>query len=256
MALGKNKRLSKAKKGSKKKVGETFLKKDWYDLKAPSMFSVRNFGKTLVTKSQGMKLAADGLKGRVFEVSLGDLNQDENNAFRKIKLCCEDVQGNNCLTDFHGMDMTRDMLCYMIRKWHTLIEAYVDVKTTDGYLLRMFSIAFTKKAPDQTKTTCYAQTSQVKAIRKKMREVMHLEASTVPLRDLVKKLIPESIGKDIEKACKGIFPLQNVYIRKVKILKKPKMDITKLMELHSESAPDAGSKVARAEGEEAKNLIT
>ena len=38
--------------------------------------------------------------------------------------------------------------------------------------------------------------------------------------------IPDSIGKDIEKACQGIFPLHDVYIRKVKILKKPKFDST------------------------------
>ena len=38
-------------------------------------------------------------------------------------------------------------------------------------------------------------------------------------------------GKEIEKACQGIYPLQNVYIRKVKILRAPKFDITKLMEV-------------------------
>jgi hypothetical protein len=53
MAVGKNKKISKGKKGGKKKIGDPFLKKEWYTLKAPSMFSVRNFGKTLVTKSQG-----------------------------------------------------------------------------------------------------------------------------------------------------------------------------------------------------------
>lgn len=36
--------------------------------------------------------------------------------------------------------------------------------------------------------------------------------------------IPDSIGKDIEKACQGIYPLHDVYIRKVKVLKKPKFD--------------------------------
>ena len=38
-------------------------------------------------------------------------------------------------------------------------------------------------------------------------------------------------GKDIEKACQGIYPLQSVYIRKVKVLRTPKFDITKLMEV-------------------------
>ena len=35
---------------------DPFLKKDWYDLKAPSMFVVRNVGKTLVTRTQGTKV--------------------------------------------------------------------------------------------------------------------------------------------------------------------------------------------------------
>ena len=36
--------------------------------------------------------------------------------------------------------------------------------------------------------------------------------------------IPDSIGKDIEKICQSIYPLHDVYVRKVKILKKPKFD--------------------------------
>lgn len=73
----------------------------------------------------------------------------------------EEVQGRNVLTNFHGMDLTRDKLCSMVKKWQTMIQAHVDVKTTDGYLLRMFCIGFTKKKQFQVNKTCYAQNTQV-----------------------------------------------------------------------------------------------
>jgi small subunit ribosomal protein S3Ae len=257
MAVGKNKRLTKGgRKGGKKKQGDPFLKKEWYDIKAPSVFTVRNCGKTLVSRTQGTKIATEELKGRVLELNLADLNNDEDQAYKKVKLCIEEVQGRNCLTDFHALELTRDKQQSLIRKWHTLIEAHVDVKTTDGYLVRLFCLAFTKKQPGQERNNCYAQTAQIRKIRKKMTEIMTNEVNKVQLRDLVKKLIPESIGKQIEKETQGIFPLKDVHIKKVKILKKPKFDITKLMELHSGGDDDAGVDMLRPEEDDAKNLLS
>lgn len=67
--------------------------------------------------------------------------------------------------------------------------------------------------------------------------------------------IPDSIGKDIEKACQGIYPLHNVFICKVKVLKKPKFDYRKFMEMHGEgysetmsTVTDLGEAVARPLG--------
>merc|ERR1712151_1070347 len=204
----------------------------------------------------GTKIATEELKGRVLELNLADLNNDDDQAYKKVKLCIEDVQGRNCLTDFHGLTLTRDKLCSLIRKWHTLIEAHVDVKTSDVYMVRLFVIAFTKRRQDQEKTNCYAQTAQIRKIRRKMIDIIINEAAKVQLRDLVKKLIPESIGKEIEKQTQGIFPLKDVLIRKVKILKKPKFDITKLMELHGDSGDyDEGAALGRPEAEDAKNTL-
>ena len=80
---------------------DPFTKKEWYDVKAPSMFNIRQVGKTLVSRTVGTKIAADGLRGRVYEVSLADLQNDEI-AYRKFKLICDEVQGKNCLTNFYG----------------------------------------------------------------------------------------------------------------------------------------------------------
>jgi small subunit ribosomal protein S3Ae len=172
------------------------------------------------------------------------------------------------------MSFTTDKLRSLVRKWQTLIEAHVDVKTTDNYMLRLFCIGFTKRRPNQVKRTCYAQASQIRQvtyisvpvaciaelkicsnflyiklsstmfacylytsamycvqIRRKMVEIMANQASTCDLKELVSKFIPEVIGKEIEKSTSSIFPLQNVFIRKVKILKAPKFDLGKLMEV-------------------------
>ena len=50
-------------------------------------------------------------------------------------------------------------------------------------------------------------------------------------------------GKEIEKATQGIYPLQNTAIRKVKILRAPKFDLTKLLEVHGDYSEEAGTKV-------------
>ncbi|KAI4739342.1 ribosomal protein S3Ae [Aureobasidium sp. EXF-12298] len=245
MAVGKNKRLSKGKKGLKKRT-DPFAKKDWYNLKAPSTFAIRDVGKTLVNRTTGLKNANDALKGRIFEVSLADLQKDEDHSFRKVRLRVDEVQGKNCLTNFHGLDFTSDKLRSLVRKWQSLIEANVVVKTTDDYLLRLFCIAFTKRRPNQIKKTTYARSSQIRQIRKKMTDIMQREASSCTLAQLTQKLIPEVIGREIEKSTQGIYPLQNVHVRKVKLLKSPKFDLGALLNLHGESNTDeSGQKVER-----------
>merc|ERR1711921_36061 len=189
--------------GSKKKVIDPFTRKEWYDIKAPSVFKVRDVGKTLVNRTQGTRLASDGLKGRAYEVSLADLQNetDAERSFRKFRLIAEEVQGKNVLCNFHGFSLTTDKMRSMVKKWQTLIEGNTDVKTTDGYLLRVFCVAFTEKMSNQTKKTAYAQHTQVKAIRRKMVEIITREVTGNELKEVVNKLIPDTMADDIRKAC-------------------------------------------------------
>merc|ERR1711862_477079 len=92
--------------------------------------------------------------------------------------------GKNCLTNFHGMGLTTDKLRSMVKKWQTLIEGNIDVKTTDGYMLRVFCIGFTRKQDMSTKKTCYAQSQQIRNIRKKMVDIIQREVSSTDPRML------------------------------------------------------------------------
>ena len=97
---------------------------------------------------------------------------------------------------------------------------------------------------------------QVRRIRNKMVELITTNIAKSDLKGVVSKLVPDSIAKDIEKACQGIYPLHDVYIRKVKVLKKPRFELSKLLELHGDGggksgeAGETGSKVDRSDGYE------
>merc|ERR1719391_610535 len=239
--------------GQKKIIVDPFVKKEWYDLKAPSSFTTRQIGKTPVTRSAAGRNAADNLKGRTVWASLGDLKDNgEGEAYRKFRLRVEYVHGTNCLTQFYGMSLSTDKLRSLVRKWQSLIEATCDIKTADGYTLRLFCIGFTKRRNNQTKKTSYAQHSQVRAIRKKMIDIIKRETADCDLKSVVDKLIPESLGKEIEKGCEGIYPLQNVFIRKVKTLRSPKLDVARLLESHGSrsASKDAGEAVDRPDEEQ------
>ncbi|KAK8793434.1 hypothetical protein WA158_004793 [Blastocystis sp. Blastoise] len=240
-----NKLLKVFKKANRKRIVDPMTKKEWYDLRATSQFKVRDFGKTFVARTAGLKIASDELKGRVIEANLADLMKDETYGNRNIKMRIED--GDKCLTLFYGMNLTRDNLCSLIKKWKSLIEAAVDVTTTDGYKFRVFTIAFTKKQPNQVKKTCYAKSSKIHALRAKMVKIVSDELNKVDHNEAVKN-VSNSISKKMEKACNGIFPVENVLIRKVKMLKSPHFDITKLMEQHVDvETPEEGAPVEREE---------
>ncbi|KAG7967835.1 hypothetical protein I3843_08G119400 [Carya illinoinensis] len=212
MVVGKNKTIPKGRKAGKKKAADPFAKKDWYDIKAPSVFAVKNVGKTLVTHTQGTKrLPLKGLKHRVSEVSMADLQDDEDHAYRKIRLRAEDVQGKN------GMDFTTNKLRSLVRKWQTMIEAHVDVKTTDYYGLRMFCNGFNKRRQNEVKRTynikdevhslfldvCFYSlrfvANSMWLIRRKMREIMINQALSCDPKELIHGDYSDDVGVKVER---------------------------------------------------------
>ena len=155
------------------------------------MFVNRDFTKSPINVTQGKTYSHEQIKGRIFEVSVGDLNPGSKAAYQKMRLVVDeaaDINNKTCLTNFNGLTTTKDHLCLLIRKWHTLIETFVDVKTNDNFSLRFFVVAFTKKHQNQLRATSYAQQSQIKLIRKKIAEVINREVTKIPLKDLVTKL--------------------------------------------------------------------
>ena len=254
MSFGKNpKNFSKGRKGVKKKVGDKFLKKEWWTIKAPGMFANRNFTLSPVNQTVGKKLVTDNVKGRVYEANFGDLNKGQNPS-KKIKLIVEEAEqgGKVATTNFYGLDTTRDHLCSLIRKWTSLIDIFVDCKTSDGFLMRFFVICFTAKTPNQQRGTSYAQRSQIKQIRAIIKKIIISNVKKSTLKDLVTKVLGDKITKDMENRCKKIHPIEHCTIRKIKTIKRPRFDAGQLSEMHSDAKIIGADEVKEKKNEEAK----
>jgi small subunit ribosomal protein S3Ae len=227
MTAGKSKKAVKGKK-LKKKV-DHMAKKVWFEIKAPTPFTINPLVcRTIANKTVGTRTEEDNLKGRVFETSVGDLMNDEEFGFQVVRLKVEDVKGKVGYTQFDGMRFTTDKMCSLVKKWHTQLTAKCEVTTSDGFVLRVFSIAYTKKRDLQLKKTSYAARSQIEKICHKMREIITKTISPLTIKEVCNQLMNNLIGIDIAKSCAKIYPLTNSHIYKVKVLKAPKLDIQAL----------------------------
>lgn len=237
MAVGKNKRVSKGgKRGAKKKIVEPMTRKEWYDVVAPKVFKTRQFCKTICNKTQGLKIASENLRGRVFEANQADLDQSTNKdqPFRKIKMQVMEVQGRNLLTQFHGLSLTTDKIRSQLRKWCTLIESVVEAKTADGYTLRMFINCFTARQKKQLSKNCYANSRLAKWVRHRMTKMVQKRLAKSDINQTVALLTNDVLADQLHKRCNPILPLRDVKFAKVKVTRTPKFDLQKLMDAHGE----------------------
>ena len=249
MASGKQQSGKKGGKKGKKKVIEAMTRKEWYDVVAPANFKTRQFAKTICNKTIGNNIAADNLRGRVYEANLGDLNQsnDRDEPYRKIKFCVQDVQGRNLLTQFHGMDLTMDRVRCMLKKWCTTIEATIDVKTKDGYEMRLFVIGFSTKNKNQVSKNCYANMRLVRAVRYRMTKIVKNRISQQDITKAVNDLTHDVISDLLFKRCNPLLPLRDVKIRKIKMLRTPRVDREELLKNHGEIPESKEGLVAEVE---------
>ncbi|ETO18475.1 hypothetical protein RFI_18791 [Reticulomyxa filosa] len=158
---------------------DAFLKKEWYVVKVPKFIDMKDeefkyrVGYTPAKKGGAKKQ----LEGRTFTINLADLEEPpkikkadherernrrpNRNDCKNFSFVAEEVHGQQLLTQWSGMEITRNYRCSLIRKWHSMVECILDAKTTDGYVLRIKAVAFTRRQPEQVKKTCYAKNSQV-----------------------------------------------------------------------------------------------
>lgn len=74
----------------------------------------------------------------------------------------------------------------MVKKWQTVTEAHVDVKTTDSYLLHLFCVGFTKKNEEKSNNQVWKTSHALHQQVRQLQKVMKITTSGLPTNDLKK----------------------------------------------------------------------
>lgn len=212
----------KSKKGTKKSIKKKdTVKKDTYNLTVPTTFSQTSvIGQTILNKQNTEIVAERKLKGRVFEVFQGDINPDQSVVPRKLSFIVTKLRGKDCKSVFNGIVLTTDKQKSIVKKWHTLIESYVDIVTKEDIRLRIFLVGVSKRT--SAKRHAYLKPSKVKQIRQLFNDTVSNDLNTLPLDEIVRCILTDKVDKSIEEIGSSVSSLQNCYVRKVKVVKRPR----------------------------------
>ncbi len=185
-----------------RKIKDKWRSKRWYKIVAPSIFKNVGLGETFTDEPEK-------LSRRTVVVTLNDLTGDFSKSHVKLKFKVTGSEGQNAYTEFIGHDMTSDYTRRMVRRRRSKIDGAYDVATRDGKLVRVKPMAVSDKR---------IQSSKKRLIRLTMHDHLKKYAAKTSFGDFVKAIIDGSLATDLFKACKPIYPLKKVEIRKSEVI--------------------------------------
>ena len=165
------------------------------------------------------KFAGDGRKVRVVGQSLVDLMEREKCVTFNDKLRCEGINNRDYLPVFDGMRLRIDTSRTLGKRRSSLAEAHADVKTADGNLVRVFCVAMTSRKNCQIKKTSNTTAAEARNV---MIETTMAGVVSKGLNGLVEYLMVATLSRHIVSRRSRVFPLENVSVRKVKVMKADK----------------------------------
>lgn len=196
-----------------KKPKDKWKSKQWYTIQAPRMFNAVPIAETLAEEP-------DRLVGRVAEATVQDLTGDLSKTHIKCYFKVTGVAGANCQTRFVGHELTNDYIRRLTRRKHSKIDGVYDVTTKDGFVVRVKPMAITEKR---------AQSTQESTIRHRSQETVSKHAAERTMAEFVRDIINGELSGAIYKACKPVYPLKRVELRKSEVLKLPEGDVEEML---------------------------
>jgi small subunit ribosomal protein S3Ae len=154
------------------------------------------------------------LVGRRTIVSHQDLSGDYSKAHVKLVFEVYAIKGNDALTRFIGHDFRKDYVIRLARRRKTKIDGVFDLKTKDGYVVRIKPLAIAEKR---------IKTTQEKGIRKAIGIVVDDFADRMTFSEFVKAMLSGEIADSATKECRTIFPVRKLEIKKSQVISFPEI---------------------------------
>jgi small subunit ribosomal protein S3Ae len=184
---------------SERSVSRQQQAKRWYTVFAPEQFDRAELGETPANEP-------DAVLQRTIETTLGELTDDAGANNVKLTFRITDVGSDAAYTEFEKHELTRDYLNSLVRRGASKVDAYLTVRTSDDYRVRVQPVAFTtKKAND----------SQEKAIRQRMVELVRDAAHERTFEEFVDSVTYGRLSSAIYGEARTIYPLRRVEIGKL-----------------------------------------
>ncbi|RLF16789.1 MAG: 30S ribosomal protein S3ae [Thermoprotei archaeon] len=192
---------------------DKWSRKKWFSVYAPPAFGLKEVASIPAFDERQ-------LINRTVEVTLYDLTGDLSQLHIKLKFQIKYVDGDKAFTQFKGFELARDYIRSIVRRGSTKIEGFFDVETKDGARLRVATLALTLKR---------CKTSQAKAIRKIMGEIVTTRASQLNFDEFIQEAVLGKIASEIFNKAKKIYPLRRAEVEKIKVLQPPPVDLAEIV---------------------------
>lgn len=179
--------------------------KEWFVVYAPEFFGSKEIGLTPADDPEKVI-------GRVVETTLRDITGDFTKSHVKLYFQVYDVKGQNAYTKFKGHTLARSYIRSLVRRRTTRVDGIFNITTKDGYKLRVMGMVIAYRR---------IQTSQERAIRKIMQDIIYKKAEELNFADFVLQSVNGQIAQEIAKEAKKIYPIKRAEVRKIKVLAEP-----------------------------------
>src|SRR5437016_11110552 len=152
-------------------------------------------------------------RGRVVETTLYDiLKQDPQHYSFKLYFQVDRVEGETAHTVLRGHEYSREYLRSLVRRGSSMSDLIKDYRTKDGYLVRVYCIAFSQGRMN---------TSKKHDLRTVMDRVIGERASGLPYDQFAQEMVLQKIASDVYNEAKKVTHLRHVGLRKSKLIRMP-----------------------------------